>query len=59
MGRWKGLPKRRACTKFTEALFRSKRLELGLDQKDRHYSGRRAAGWYPQATVAWRPLNGL
>eukprot|EP00913_Durusdinium_trenchii_P011601 g10895.t1 len=41
---------RRACTKFTEALFRTKRQELGLDPKDRPYSGNRPAGWYPHAT---------
>lgn len=41
---------RRACTKFTEALFRTKRQELGLDPKDRPYSGKRPPGWYPQAT---------
>ncbi|CAL1167672.1 unnamed protein product [Cladocopium goreaui] len=36
---------RRACTKFTEALFRTKRQELGLDPKDRPYSGKRPPGW--------------
>eukprot|EP00439_Symbiodinium_sp_Y106_P082210 s128_g21.t1 len=41
---------RKACTKFTEALFRTKRQELGIAASDRPYSKERAAGWFPQAT---------
>ncbi|CAE8640292.1 unnamed protein product [Polarella glacialis] len=41
---------RRACTKFTEALFKTKRHELGLSSGDRPYSGKRDPGWFPHAT---------
>ncbi|CAE7021908.1 Hmox2 [Symbiodinium sp. CCMP2456] len=41
---------RKACTKFTEALFRTKRQELGIPASDRPYSKDRAAGWFPQGT---------
>ncbi|CAE7281350.1 Hmox2 [Symbiodinium sp. KB8] len=60
VGRCGGGP-RKACTKFTEALFRTKRQELGIAASDRPYSKDRAAGWFPQATArlaAFGPVIG-
>jgi len=41
---------RAPCTKFTEALFKTKREELGMKKGDAPYSSKRSPGWYPHAT---------
>ena len=41
---------RKACTKFTEALMKTKREELGMAHDERPYSGAQEEGWFPHAT---------
>ncbi|CAE7938046.1 CHT1, partial [Symbiodinium sp. KB8] len=41
---------RKACTPFTEALFKATRQEHGLDASERPYTKKRPKGWYPEAT---------